>query len=276
MRQKKDLVYLSIAGFNICLNFQPAPWKNLKIKLKQEILNFLQGFRLRTKSSKIDYQIDIVWDRYTDIKFYFNRKNFNSEYYFINYCETEYKNKSICYYRISLFEFSIMLRQIITYLLRNSEALSLHASAVGHGEKANIFLGKSGAGKSTIRHLLKKKYISLADDYILIRKESSSYYVYQLPFFEGKIRIRKTSKKYLLNGTFFLEKAKDLNLTPVTDKELLIRLIAKQLLLENKKRPVKQQMQTVLKFVSEFHRFYKLKFTKNESKLLLMLNNNNL
>ncbi len=265
----KNKYYFRIAGFNLLIVFYRNERFASKEKLRFEVVEFLRSFMVKAKLSPIDYQIDVVWDRYSEIKFYLEKKY--SERHFINFFETKSKNKTLTFYRNSLLEFNILLRFVLTYLLIHNHGFFIHASAAERNGKADIFLGESGAGKSTARNLLSPDYRSLADDVVIIKKESGTYYAYQMPFFEGKTELGKTNKKYLLNRVFFLHKDRDFKIIPLADKNGLVKLIAKQMQFDSNQLLFKQEMKTVFSFVSEYRHFYQLHFAKDKKKLLELL-----
>ena len=269
----KNKYYFNIAGFTLCLNYHDTPWIKIKERLKSDIYDFLRSFYLNEKPKKVDYQIDFIWDKYSNIKFYVEKDDF--ENYYVNYLLVKSKRRAVSFYRISLTEFNIILRFVLAYLLRINKGFSMHASAVINNGKVDIFLGRSGAGKSTARQLLDQDYPSLADDSIIIKKESKSYFVYQSPFLEGKVGLKKSSNKYLLSRVFILKKSKNFGLKTLVNKEQLIKIITKQLIFDNKKSLLKQEMEIAMKFISEFSHFYQLNFSKDRQGLLNLLKSNN-
>jgi serine kinase of HPr protein (carbohydrate metabolism regulator) len=71
-----------------------------------------------------------------------------------------------------------------------------------------MFMGSSGAGKSTIASFLKTKYPLLSDDIMILKKEGLEYIVYQFPFPEKQNDINKTpNKKFKIGGVYLLHKA---------------------------------------------------------------------
>lgn len=75
---------------------------------------------------------------------------------------------------------------IATHLLFQ-KILFLHASSLVINNKAYVFCGEVGAGKSTIRKL-GGQYPSLSDDTTIIKKEGDEYFVYPSPFDFGKCK----------------------------------------------------------------------------------------
>ncbi|MEO0185730.1 MAG: hypothetical protein ABIL20_08045, partial [candidate division WOR-3 bacterium] len=61
-------------------------------------------------------------------------------------------------------------------------------------------------GKSTAMTLLSKKFLPVASDTVIIKKEKKEFYVYQTPFLEKDDWVKKDKKKYPLGKIFFLKK----------------------------------------------------------------------
>lgn len=96
---------------------------------------------------------------------------------------------------LSVAGFNIKIRfQKTEWLLADNKGFILRSSAANFNEKAYLFLGKSGAGKFTIMKLLNGKYSALADDDVIVKKESYNYYLYQSPFLEKEWWIKKGGK----------------------------------------------------------------------------------
>lgn len=100
--------------------------------------------------------------------------------YFLNLAKFKIINKKI-YYQKSNKQISdtivrhLFLNQVIPYYL-SLENLVLHCSAVSYKNKAYLFVGKSGQGKSTIASLLLNHAKLVSDDFVLIKKHKSNYY----------------------------------------------------------------------------------------------------
>ena len=66
----------------------------------------------------------------------------------------------------------------------NSEAVMMHASCAFDGEKARLFTGFSGVGKSTISKIMANAGNQIInDDRVIIRKKGSGYFVYNTPMY---------------------------------------------------------------------------------------------
>ncbi len=76
------------------------------------------------------------------------------------------------------------LRVALSVALPRHDALVLHASAVEHAGRAQVFAGVSGAGKSTIAAMLDGApgFSRLADELVVLAREPSGWSVHVPPF----------------------------------------------------------------------------------------------
>jgi serine kinase of HPr protein (carbohydrate metabolism regulator) len=191
-------IYLTVSGFNIEIYLTKASNNVFQDKIKKEIYYSCKEFINVHKPEKIDYVIKFL--ETPQIPSFTKKRIF----YISLYAE---KTKTIeTYYQINSTLFLVILKYILVKLLGN-KGFFLHGSASLINNKANLFLGKPGSGKSTIISLINKKYQSLADDILILRKEHGQYLVYQSPFLE-KIFLTKKSTPYYLGKIFFLKKRK--------------------------------------------------------------------
>ena len=102
-----------------------------------------------------------------------------------------WSNKDIHYFQ---GKFSMQLVQKIHQKEEDEWLGVFHASAVGNGKKAILFLGDSGNGKSTSLALLQAHgYSCIADDFVPIDFKNQEVYS-----FPGAISVKKNSLKTLL------------------------------------------------------------------------------
>ncbi|MFA6532844.1 MAG: hypothetical protein WCT22_02485 [Patescibacteria group bacterium] len=252
---------LNIAGFNIKINFHHTQW-DLLYKLKQkEIKKNLAGFINKGKPEKIDYEIAFLEASYLR----FIKKKVTKRYY-INLFEEVSNRKIITYYQISFVQFQVILRMIINILLKN-QGFIIHASASNIKGKALLFLGKSGAGKSTTMKFLNHKYQSLADDTVIIKKENSNYFFYQTPFIEKEAWVKKTNKRYGLGSIFFIKKAKFFKKEKISDKNKILNLLIKQLW-TNDENDIKNKTAALFKYLYQSGNFFYLYLKKNSKQMI--------
>jgi len=104
--------------------------------------------------------------------------------------------------------FENCLRVVAAYRLLNEGGVLLHSAGVVRDNRALIFFGKSGAGKSTIARLgLAEKYAILSDDMNAVRPEGPGFCAWPLPF-AGDYRSHQVARECIpLAGLFRIEHA---------------------------------------------------------------------
>lgn len=261
------IIYLNIAGFNIKINFKKTEFEYFKeIKIK-EIKTYWQGFLVGNKPKKIDFTINFIEknniETICQIK---SKKNY------INFYQIKGKKRLDSYYQTGPIQFQIILRQILSELLIQKQGVVVHCSAIKYDNQAYLFLGKPGAGKSTVMSLLSKKFLSLADDSGIIKKEGNNYFFYQTPYLEKNSWIKKNNDKLYLSKIFFLRKKSYFKIEKIKNKDYIIERMTKQLFSE--KDLSRGQIKTVLGFISQFDKFYFLSFAKDQNKLIELIDSN--
>ncbi len=257
-----DNLYLKIAGFNIHLHFDPIDNDYLQNTFKNNILRICQNFTLSQKPEIIDFLIQIVYKLNLGIHRQKNRKKL-----FINLYEEVAENIIIIFYHVSNFQFQLILRSALQELLMKHEGFFLHSSAAKIGYKVSLFLGETGAGKSTIIKLLKDDYPAMGDDNVIIKKEGGKYYFYQTPFMEKEWWVIKKPRKYDIEKIYFLRKAKIFKIQRIQNKDEILQMFMKQVWSRDSE-DTKKQMGSIFNFVHRFHNFYFLYFAKDKRKII--------
>ncbi len=87
------------------------------------------------------------------------------------------------------------------YLTLYTDAVLMHASCAFDGEKARMFSGFSGAGKSTISGIWAREGAQIInDDRLVIRKKEGAFWVYNTPMYYVD-----SSKKAVLNAIYLIK-----------------------------------------------------------------------
>jgi hypothetical protein len=232
MKNSSNVLYLQIAGFVIKIIFKRV--KDFPIIIENEFKNFIKknfsGFLINEGRADFIIQID-PYKHFSALQ-----KKIGEFLFFI---KKRTRRKIITFSHISQHQFRLILSLILNELLKN-KGFILHASAVAFQNKAYIFMGQPGAGKSTIMKLLSKKFNPIADDSIIIKKENGSYFAYQTPFMEKEYWIRREKEKYEIGGMFFLKKSRRIKIEKIKTgflaRKLLnqLRLSQKNLILDTK------------------------------------------
>lgn len=246
-----------MAGFIIKFVFYPSIFQsnineNTQILIEEELFKEFLIDKINKKNIKEDYTIE-----------FYSRKKFNiflreKEHYLL--ISTGNKRKIKTFYDISIDQLVYLVKRVINELLA-SNGFIIHASAIGKNNSAYLFLGQSGAGKSTIVNLLKKNFTPLADDSVIIKKEQNKFFLYQIPVKEKPDWINKSKKKYFIKKIYFLKKSAKVKVERIKDREKNLAKIMRQFWIE---KPNKNQIKLILDFIAK-NDFYLLHFPKNEA-----------
>ncbi len=250
-------LYLYIAGFNLQVEFNEIEAPHRRSTLINLINLRYKGF-LKKKADKIDFTI--IFEPQQKLK------SLNSEdgtTLFINLYIQKDKRILTTFYHISLFQFDLIITHTLQKLLSENSGFFIHTSAVLIDNKAYLFLGRSGDGKSTSAQLLNKYYSILSDDGAIIKSEHNSWYLYQTPFMEKNQTMTKTSKKYNLGKMFFLKKSEFFQIVKLSNKSIIAEKLLAQLY--SQQEDVETQFKNLMKFVNNFDIFYQLHFQKKSS-----------
>lgn len=108
--------------------------------------------------------------------------------------------------QVNPLEFPIDELMFINHLGKNEKGILIHAAGVIYDDKGYLFVGCSGAGKSTISKFFMQngRVTVLSDDRIVIRNINGSYYIFGTPW-HGDANIY-SNQGAPLKGIYFLEK----------------------------------------------------------------------
>lgn len=118
--------------------------------------------------------------------------------------------------------------RLITYAY--SQALSaehgmlLHAAAVVKDKRAYLFLGSSGAGKSTAASLC-AKYKIIGDDVVAVKRSGASYGVFPTPWKQAPFTKGAERSKAEIKAFFFIRKSSRVSFKPIPPEEALKRML---------------------------------------------------
>ena len=174
---------INLGEYQILINMKYCLNKDLFNNFQTTVLNRYQPILLDTNSNsmkKVHFTINLTWNPRPELRFI----NENKTYYYR--LTNKGTSKSITtYYDISLFQFEGLLQNIYRLLITKKNAVIMHLSAIKIRDNAFVFLGVSGAGKSTIAKLLSTKYQIIADDNAIIDYKFPFYRIVNLfPFYK--------------------------------------------------------------------------------------------
>lgn len=150
---------------------------------------------------------------------------------------------------------------LLAKVLGDREGCYMHSSGVNLHGKGLMFLGQSGAGKSTMVMMLKKEAEILCEDRIIIRRFPEGSRIYGTWDHGGELPVSSNSAP--LRAIMFLEQAKENRLIAVDDKKKITEILLTRLV-----RPfaTPDWWRKILKFVDEIVNevpCYTVKFDKS-------------
>jgi len=259
-RVKEDgVIYINIAEFVIKIIFGPDTFSIARNNIKKEIFFYCRNFLIKKNPRKVDFSIYL---HQKDVWIIGGKTNKN----FILLYEEIGKKRINCFYHINIFQFELILKVVLNKLLPLQQGFILHASSVKLHNKAILFLGKEGAGKSTAALLLQPAFTVLADDSVVIKKKNDTYYFYQTPFYEKNMQRPKIQESYELGKVFFLKKAAVFIIEQFHNKEYVFKKLMMQIYPE--KKHFNLRINAIMNFADHFHGFCKLSFAKDSSRFI--------
>lgn len=259
---KNKLITVEIAGFIIDIKIYPDNLGYYPIDLLNRIKSRYGQF-FSSSHRKSDYTIIIRYNLTIDLI----RKNIDRKQVTFIYFYHQRQSRRILFthYNISDFEFDQIVKAILIDIAPGGKALLIHGSAVYDGTNTWIFLGDSGAGKSTIAQLLSKAYKPLSDDMFFLKMVGKLPGLYQLPFLE-KNNYPRSRDSYPIGAFFYLKKSSLNRITKLNEENIFMPLLMKQII--TSPSSVSANMRMVLGKVTTSYNHYLLEFNTNQSQVV--------
>jgi len=239
----KNTMFFVIAGVSFNLSFEATEYPYERDILENEMRRIYSA-KKRVLSS-VDWNIVIS----SSLVFY---KKY-SHFYF-TYCYNIHGSTVATTYNIGPVQLIYLISALVRNSIHKKSAFLLHSSAVIKNNKALLFIGPSGIGKSTVATLLKDKF---ADDLIAVKEEEQFYDAYTGPYMEKDIT-EKDLNGYEIRAVYFLKRLNTFSIDKIIDKTEALQLLSSQLFTQ--KKYLKSQYKLLVKFVNNFDSFYHLSF----------------
>lgn len=244
---------LSIAGFTIQLVFHATEYTQAQKLFLLQLSKAYKGFMIEGSDKKIDFSLHVMQSNQTEVLKYKERNYI--EYYKVR----KNKNSLTTFYSISVEQLAQLLRYILFHLIKEG-GFFMHGAVAIHNDKALLFVGASGAGKSTIVGMARKIATPFADDSFIIRNIKGVYYCFQTPFLDKQTWIKKINKGFKVGKIYLLEQSKHTSIEKIDSEKakdaIFVELISSS-------ATIKQSSQSMLRFLHSFDTAYRLKFSLN-------------
>ena len=155
-----------------------------------------------------------------------------------------------------------LLRMLLSWALLAENGFLLHAATVVKDGKAYVFVGRSGAGKSTVASLSPRGSV-FTDEISLLKREGAEWRAYGTPF-GGEFRADGVNTSAPLAGIFRLVQARENRVTRLRPSELLRAMLPSVLFFATEVGDHQRLLQ-ILGMASEEVAGYTLEFRKSKS-----------
>ena len=157
-----------------------------------------------------------------------------------------------------------LLRILLSLKLLPEQGFLIHAATVERNEKSYVFMGRSGAGKSTIAAAAARTGgIPLTDEISLVRKVNGAWHAHGTPFW-GEFRAGGRNCSLPLAGIYSLVQAPRNSQRPLNSREALRELLP-NVLFFSKQREHREALLRVTTEIAATAPIFRLEFTRDVS-----------
>jgi len=161
----------------------------------------------------------------------------------------------------NIYSVDSLLRVIFSWLSTGRGGFLIHSAGIASVNHASLFVGKTGAGKSTIAKKFARKRI-LSDELVLVKlKNNKTSFAYSTPFW-GELEQGSGNLERKINRVYFLNKAPALKMEQTGAGETVKKLLANTLFFIRDKKISGKILETAVR-TAKTAKFYNLNFPKN-------------
>jgi hypothetical protein len=161
-------------------------------------------------------------------------------------------------------------RWVFSYRILKDGGFLLHSSSFIKNDKAHLFIGDSGDGKSTVAEFARNAgHKILSDDLNIIFKKGDEYYATSSPFYGQMSQEEKCKESYKVGSCYRLRKNSENRLKKMSIAESLVVFIPCCVFIDDKKIRNENLISSVIEFMRKVPSF-ELFFKKEETFLDLI------
>jgi hypothetical protein len=161
------------------------------------------------------------------------------------------------------FALDSLVRIVLTELLLKESGFLLHAATIMHNDKAYVFTGQSGAGKSTVAALSSPGRRVLTDEISLLRISECAWQAHGTPFW-GEFHAGGSNLHFPVAGIYLLTQAAENRAERLTPKEAL-RALFLNVLFFDRSKPAAHNLLSLLVDAVGIIPCYRLRFRRDAS-----------
>lgn len=124
----------------------------------------------------------------------------------------------------SAYAVDSFLRTIVALVLPQQGGVLIHASAVRYAERGYVFVGRSGAGKTTVARLLADRAEVLSDELVALRRMPNEWRVYGTPFW-GDFARAGVNLSAPLHAIYLLHQHREHRLETLSRREAMMGIL---------------------------------------------------
>ncbi len=163
--------------------------------------------------------------------------------------------------RPNIYSFDSFLRVVSSFFSILGSGFYLHSSGIVHKNKAYLFVGKTGSGKSTLVEKITRSQV-LSDEIVLVRQEKNGdIFAYSTPFW-GELKQNDKDLYGKIDKIFFIHKSKKVKLKKINPCEVIKKIMPNILFFGKDKTLTEKLLKTVI-YISKRIPCYELFFPKN-------------
>lgn len=155
-----------------------------------------------------------------------------------------------------------VLRVLLTRLLLPAPGFLLHAATVVQDGRAYVFMGRSGAGKSTVASLSPRGSV-LTDEISLLRRVDGTWYAHGTPFW-GEFRAAGQNRRVPLASVFALMQARRNRTVALAPRQALAGLLGNTLFFSDARAEREQLLRTQMSLIEALP-VARLEFRRDET-----------
>jgi len=232
----------------------PVRLRTTNSDFRRMLENRYQGFIGAHRRAELDFRIDLAGSKADELsddvqvtrssgQWSLTRGDFHAEW------DPESSSGSICQ-SANPYSIDSVLRIVHTLALAKEGGFLVHASSVVRKSRAYLFVGPSGAGKTTMVGMAPSDVTILTDEISYVRNDGSGYTAFGTPFVGdlGKIGTNVSAR---IASLYLLAKGPENRIEPIATAEAVRSVLSNVLFFAEDQELVRSVFRSVCDFVGQ-------------------------